>query len=331
MVQTRTERTARSKRKVAATPAPPQDEEAPAAARASAPRGTTPRSTAPRSTTPRSTTPRDGATRASDGRATDGRATDGRATDGRATDGRATKSKARTSRPSSLSEHAYQQIKELILTLFFLPGQYLNEAAICDLLKLGRTPVHQALQLLQVEGLVEVVPRKGVIVRPDSIGEVVEILDARILVEVELVRRAVINGTREDLRELAAILDKTNRRHGGGSMDAFVEADRAFHVKLADMSRNAILADFVRLMHERSTRFWYLHLWQTIDLYAAARQHRTILEAVEARDPERAARAMRKHIDSLRERLQHLVGTAPGRGGRALAAPTVARGRRTDA
>ncbi|RAI36346.1 hypothetical protein CH340_03275 [Rhodoplanes serenus] len=321
MVQTRTERTARSKRKVAATPAPPQDEEAPAAARAPAPRGATTRSTPPRNTAPRSTTPRDGATRASDGRATDGRATDGRAT----------KSKARTSRPSSLSEHAYQQIKELILTLFFLPGQYLNEAAICDLLKLGRTPVHQALQLLQVEGLVEVVPRKGVIVRPDSIGEVVEILDARILVEVELVRRAVINGTREDLRELAAILDKTNRRHGGGSMDAFVEADRAFHVKLADMSRNAILADFVRLMHERSTRFWYLHLWQTIDLYAAARQHRTILEAVEARDPERAARAMRKHIDSLRERLQHLVGTAPGRGGRALAAPAVARGRRTDA
>ncbi|WP_170149813.1 GntR family transcriptional regulator [Rhodoplanes roseus] len=214
---------------------------------------------------------------------------------------------------ASLSDLAYQQIKDLILTLFFLPGQYLNEAAICDLLKLGRTPVHQALQLLQVEGLVEVVPRKGVIVRPDSIGEVVEILDARILVEVELVRRAVANSKRDDVKELAAILDKTNRRHGGGSLDAFVESDRAFHVKLAAMSGNAILADFVRLMHERSTRFWYLHLWQTVDLGGAGREHRTILEAMEAHDPERAARAMRRHIESLRERLQHILNHAPNR------------------
>lgn len=216
---------------------------------------------------------------------------------------------------ASLSDRAYQQIKEMILTLFFLPGQYLNEAAICDLLKLGRTPVHQALQLLQVEGLVEVVPRKGVIVRPDSINEVVEILDARILVEVELVRRAVANSTREDIKELTGILEKTNRRHGGGSLDAFVESDRAFHVKLSAMSGNAILADFVRLMHERSTRFWYLHLWQTVDVYAAGREHRTILEAMETRDPERAARAMRKHIENLRERLQHILHHGPGRGG----------------
>ncbi|MFL9823754.1 GntR family transcriptional regulator [Rhodoplanes sp. SY1] len=223
---------------------------------------------------------------------------------------------------ASLSDRAYQQIKEMILTLFFLPGQYLNEAAICDLLKLGRTPVHQALQLLQVEGLVEVVPRKGVIVRPDSINEVVEILDARILVEVELVRRAVANSTREDIKELTAILEKTNRRHGGGSLDAFVESDRAFHVKLSAMSGNAILADFVRLMHERSTRFWYLHLWQTVDVYAAGREHRTILEAMETRDPERAARAMRKHIENLRERLQHILHHGPGRGGvRPAAAP----------
>lgn len=226
------------------------------------------------------------------------------------------------SKVSSLSDRAYREIKDLILTLFFLPGQYLNEAAICDLLDLGRTPVHQALQLLQVEGLVEVVPRKGVIVRPDSVGEVIAILDARILVEVELVRRAVAHATRDDVAELGAILDKTNRRHGGGSIDAFVESDRAFHVKVAAMSKNAILADFVRLMHERSTRFWYLHLWQTIDLFAATREHRSILEAIEAHDAERAARAMRKHIDSLRERLQHINRHAPARTARPAAAHT---------
>src|SRR5262249_7343635 len=64
----------------------------------------------------------------------------------------------------SLAAKAYAEIKEKIITLYFLPGQYLNEGAISALLQVGRTPVHQALQRLALEGLVEIMPRKGVIV-----------------------------------------------------------------------------------------------------------------------------------------------------------------------
>jgi len=68
--------------------------------------------------------------------------------------------------------------KEKIITLYFLPGQYLNEAAISSLLDVGRTPVHQALQRLEIDGLVEIMPRKGVIVLPDSIADdIAAILD----------------------------------------------------------------------------------------------------------------------------------------------------------
>ena len=56
----------------------------------------------------------------------------------------------------SLAAQAYKQIKEKILTLHFLPGQYLNEGALCSMLGAGRTPVHQALQRLELEGLVEI-------------------------------------------------------------------------------------------------------------------------------------------------------------------------------
>ena len=77
----------------------------------------------------------------------------------------------------SLAAKAYEDIKEKIITLYFLPGQYLNEAAISGLLQVGRTPVHQALQRLELEGLVEIMPRKGVIVLPDSISEIIKILE----------------------------------------------------------------------------------------------------------------------------------------------------------
>src|SRR5581483_3676924 len=84
---------------------------------------------------------------------------------------------ARPAKDGSLADTAYAALKEKIVKLYFLPGQYLNEGALCELLGVGRTPVHQALQRLQLEGLVEVMPRKGVIVQPGSIPEILKILD----------------------------------------------------------------------------------------------------------------------------------------------------------
>src|ERR1700741_437631 len=93
-------------------------------------------------------------------------------------------------KPNSLVAKAYEEIKEKIITLYFLPGQYLNEAAISGLLQVGRTPVHQALQRLELEGLVEIMPRKGVVVLPDSISEIIKILESRAAVEAELAKAA---------------------------------------------------------------------------------------------------------------------------------------------
>lgn len=213
-----------------------------------------------------------------------------------------------------LSEQAYIAIKDRIITLFFAPGQYLNEASICEQLDMGRTPVHQALQRLQAEGLVDVVPRKGVIIQPDSMGQVVEILDARLVVEPEIAARAATHGRPEDIEQARAILDHhRDDPHGGGRIDAFVECDRAFHTWISDMSQSRILGDFAKALHERSTRAWYLHLWQTLDTEASDRQHRAVLDAIEARDPLAAAAAMRDHLNGLRERVVLLQQHAPRR------------------
>jgi len=211
-----------------------------------------------------------------------------------------------TPKPNSLVAKAYEAIKEKIITLYFLPGQYLNEAAISSLLDVGRTPVHQALQRLALEGLVEVMPRKGVVVLPDSISEIIKILESRAAVESELAKAAAVNATLEDGKELIALANATRNAKSGPGMDAFIAADRAFHRKLADCSGNPVLRDFARQLHERSIRYWYLHLWQTMDVPATTRQHVAIAEAVARRDGARAAAAMREHIDSLKARLAQI-------------------------
>jgi DNA-binding GntR family transcriptional regulator len=231
---------------------------------------------------------------------------------------RASKAAKRRKEPSdrsaSLTQQAYEAIKEKVITLYFLPGQYLNEAAICDLLQLGRTPVHQALQRLQLEGLIDVVPRKGVIIQPDSIGQIAEFLNARLVVEPEIARLAAAHAAAKDIEELQAILDNGFARNGGGEINAFVECDHAFHKKISEMSGSRVLGDFTRSLHERCTRAWYLHLWQTLDTAASDKQHRAILKAIRNRDGDAAARAMRAHLSSLRERVLRVQHSAPRAG-----------------
>ncbi|CEJ15522.1 putative HTH-type transcriptional regulator YdfH [bacterium YEK0313] len=222
-------------------------------------------------------------------------------------------------KPRSLVDEAYEQIKEKVITLFFLPGQYLSEAALCAQLKLGRTPVHQALQRLQVEGLVEVLPRKGVIVQPESLGEILKILDSRVAVEPELARsaaRRVKAGEvgEEQLAGLRALASEHEESPGAPDLNAFTINDRAFHRELALLSGNSIMGDFARTLHERSTRFWYLNLWQTIDVGATNRQHAMIADAVAAGDEDEAGRHMLEHIHALRERLLKLQKMAPAPG-----------------
>ena len=227
---------------------------------------------------------------------------------------RASKSIARSptiDKSSSLTQQAYEAIKEKVITLYFLPGQYLNEGAICELLGLGRTPVHQALQRLQLEGLIDIVPRKGVIIQPDSIGQIIEFLDARLTVETEIASMAALRATPQDVQELQAILDHNGTpRNGGGEINAFVECDHAFHIKISEMSRNRVLGDFAKSLHERCTRAWYLHLWQTLDTSASDKQHRAILKAIKNRDGEAAAKAMRGHLTSLRDRVTKIQNSA---------------------
>jgi GntR family transcriptional regulator, rspAB operon transcriptional repressor len=227
----------------------------------------------------------------------------------------------RTPRPDAavkptLVTQAYEAIKEKIINLHFFPGQYLNEAAICGVLDLGRTPVHQALQRLQVEGMVAIMPRKGIIVQPDSIPEIMKILDSRIAVEPELARSAARRvGAREideaALEQLQAIAAATDPHRDPPDIATFTSNDRWFHRKVGELSGNQVMSDFATMLHERSTRFWYLNLWQTIDVAGSNRQHLNVAKAIVAGDEDAAAEAMKAHIRDLRERLDRLRKAAP--------------------
>src|SRR5439155_25328309 len=124
---------------------------------------------------------------------------------------------------------------------------------------------------------------------------ILEILDARFVVESELAAGAAENGSKEEVNELERILSGKDQSTGAGAIDAFIEVDRAFHAQIATMSRNKILGEFAKSLHERSIRYWYLQMWQTMDTVTTKREHRAILDAIRRRDRKGAGRAMRAH------------------------------------
>lgn len=227
------------------------------------------------------------------------------------TSARSTKQRARAkpkpAEPQPLSEQAYGAIKQRIITLEYRPGQYLNESAICTDLGFTRMPVHQALHRLQLEGLVDIIPRKGVIVRADSLNEMLDLMDTRLLVEPHCSALASERATKSQIEQLQEILNVSRSKMTRETMDEFMALDQSFHRALIVAARNRVLGEVVTSLHERSARIWYLHFWSDDDLHRTQLEHEDVLKAVVGADPEAAQAAMHRHIMSLRRRMARIT------------------------
>lgn len=220
------------------------------------------------------------------------------------------KTKRRVRAPdTALHSQAYEKIKHEIITLRFRPGEYLNEAQVSKLLRIGRTPVHQALNRLMLEGMVEVIPRKGVIVKAVSLNDVLEMIDVRIVNETYCARLAVARADESDIAELSRILDDSEKKATSSDTVRQMMLDRDFHGTLARAAKNAVLAECIRTLHDRSLRFWFISLRDPVHHVAVKDEHRAILDAIRARNPDAAADAIRNHIESFRANvMRHSLG-----------------------
>lgn len=198
----------------------------------------------------------------------------------------------------SLRERAYVQIKQRIITLKFQPGEYINESAVSKQLNIGRTPVHQALNRLMLEGMVDVIPRKGVIVKPMSIDEVLKIVETRLAVEPYCVQLAAKRADQTQLDRMTELLGRSGPLVTRRDIEGLMELDREFHGAIADAAQNEVLSDILRNLHQRSLRFWFVSLNDDVHLRNVQSEHQAILDAIVARDAEGAAAQMREHIRS---------------------------------
>lgn len=204
---------------------------------------------------------------------------------------------------AAMREQAYTEIKRRIIHCEFRPGQALNEAQIGAALGLGRTPVHQALHRLEVEGLVSIMPRKGVLVSPLSLNDVLDTIEVRYTNEVLCVTLAAQRAQEPDFQAMRAIVEPTPRLIAKHDIPGLMTIDLKFHGAISAAARNRILADLLRGLHEKQARFWFMSLSDPSHMQNVYDDHITLIDALERRDVPQVREIVRRHIDEFRKNI----------------------------
>jgi DNA-binding GntR family transcriptional regulator len=200
-------------------------------------------------------------------------------------------------RPETLTEQAYRLLEEQIVTLNLKPGEFVSEHALAESLAIGRTPIREALQRLAREGLVLILPRKGILVSETDPRKQLLVLETRRELERLLSRLGAQRASEEQRRRFREIADSMDRAGKANDDLAFMRLDRELNLLLSDAAQNEYAARAMRFLQGHSRRFWYLHYKQAADLPLCARLHARQARAVAGGDPKAAAEASDRLID----------------------------------
>ena len=166
----------------------------------------------------------------------------------------------------SLTEQAYSQIEEAIVTLQIPPGSAVSELALSEMTGIGRTPIREAIQRLAREHLIVILPQRGLLVPEIDVKKQLKLLRTRREVERLVCRSAAKSATpkeREGFARLAAGFEKAASANDDVN---FVRLGRESNKLCVTATRNEFAEGAMRLMHGLLGRLWYYHYKQAADL-----------------------------------------------------------------
>src|SRR5262249_4546205 len=200
-------------------------------------------------------------------------------------------------RTESLTEQAYRVIEEQIVTLRLKPGDVLSEQFLSATTKFGRTHIHKALQRLASEGVITILPRKGVLVSDINPRNQLLLLEVRGELERLLSRTGGERATPEQrtaLQEIARGMDQAAKHNDD---IAFMRLDRQLNPLPIPPPPNDDEAGSTKLLQRLARRFWYMHYREAADLPLCARLHANQARAIAKGDADAAQRASDKLMD----------------------------------
>lgn len=197
----------------------------------------------------------------------------------------------------TLTEQAYRVIEEQIVMLRLKPGDVLSEQMLSASFKIGRTPIREALQRLAREGLITILPRKGILVSDINPRSQLLVLEVRREIERLLSRLSAERASaaqRVQFDEIARGMDQAAKANDD---IAFMRLDRELNHLIIEAAHNDYAARAMKLLQGLSRRFWYMHYREAADLPLCARLHANQARAIAKGDGPLAGRTCDDLID----------------------------------
>lgn len=196
----------------------------------------------------------------------------------------------------TLRAKVFYHIRNDILNGVYKPGEVLVEKKLCEALGVSRTPIREAMMQLELEGLVQSVPNKGVIVRGISTKDIEEIYAIRMMIEGFAARLAAENITKEDLDELKEVVDFQEFYTTKKDKDHLIKFDLRFHEIIVRAAGSNPLMHLQRTFNHYVQKIRVSSYKTPLRAQEALKEHKAILEVIMNKDARLAEKLTVEHI-----------------------------------
>lgn len=195
-----------------------------------------------------------------------------------------------------LRDVVFNTLREAILKGELKSGERLMELHLADQLGVSRTPIREAIRMLEQEGLAVTVPRKGAQVARMTEKEMEDVLIIRDTLDQLAVRLACDNITDEQLRSLQSARRSFENSIKSGKLKKIAEADVTFHDVIYKASDNTKLENMLNNLREQMYRYRFEYLKRDKSYPTLLQEHQEIVEAIRNKDKDLAASVMSRHV-----------------------------------
>jgi DNA-binding GntR family transcriptional regulator len=196
--------------------------------------------------------------------------------------------------PRALYQQVAERLREQIFSRELEPGSWIDELKLAQEYGISRTPLREALKVLAVEGLVTMKVRRGAYVTEMSVDDVQQVYRLLGLLEADAAAEVAERATDEELAGLRALHDKLEKQTR--QRDAFFAANEQFHLRLLAVAGNRWRSQIVGDLRKVMKLNRHHSLFKQGRIAESLAEHRAVMQALEKRDAEGAARLMREHF-----------------------------------
>lgn len=207
----------------------------------------------------------------------------------------------------TLHDEVVNSLRDMIIEGKLAPGDRVNEVQIGALLGVSRTPLREAIKTLASEGLVEMAPAKGAIVRRFSERDLRQILEVLKAIEQLGARLTCSVGSDVAIREITDIHQRMMKLYRSGNRLEYFKLNQRIHTALVEASGNAVLAETHTMLQSRIKRMRYVGNESPDKWAGAVSEHEQMITALNARDGDALAEVVGRHLDATLIRVRDII------------------------